>query len=201
MIFKCIQKSRLPISRHEFILGSDILANAEVPKAGTARMIYGTDCFDIQMHGIFNKLSLLKNGTEYGCVGSKVFETKKVLFIKMGYEYFELMVNNEMYLVYETGLGANKHFYSIYKNDVLLAVIHKPDRVKNNLDEYVCYLDNADDFISVALFCLFLESTAYYNIDAIGNTDECVQTVTVQKELIEKFDPSFIERIKAKDSK
>ena len=199
MIFKCIQKERLPLSWHEFTENGNIICTSEIPKAGYGKLFLGADCFELKIDSVFKPIKIYRNGVEYGTLSPKICVTKKVAFLKTGYEYYELSLPFGTFLIYESGLGAGQHYYSIYKDDTVLAVIHKPDRVVNYLDSYTCYLENREDFFPTALYCLFLESAAYFNIDATGNVVDNTSTYTAQQELREKYDPTFIPRIKQKE--
>ena len=200
MIFECMQKERLPLSKHEFIRNGEVIGNAETPKMGFSKMSFGPDSFTVQFQS-FKRIDIIQNGTVVGSICPQLCVTKKILFLKTGYEYYEFSLNGDTVTVYETGLGAGKHFYSIYRNEKVIAVIHKQDRVVAHLDKYVCYVDDSCDAVFAAVYCMFLESIAYYNLDATEDTDDSTATYTAQKELQEKYDPSFIERIIARDGK
>lgn len=199
MIFECNQKERLPLTRHQFVNKGNVIGYAESPSPGLSNLCFGSNNFTIKFES-FKKIAILVNNTEIGGIYPKLCVTKKILFIPIGYEYRELKFYNDTIIVYESGLGANQHYYSFYRNNEVIAVIHKPDRVINHLDNYVCYVDKDEDSVLVALYIMFLESNGeYYNIDATGNVDSNTATITAQKELVEKFDPSFIEKIIARD--
>lgn len=194
MILECIQRERLPLTRHEFIKDGVIFAKAETPKRGYAKLNFGADSYEVRFQS-FKKISVLKNSIEIGSICPQLCVTKKFLFLKTGYEYYEFNLDGDIVSVYETGFGANRHYYSIYRADKVIAVIHKPDKVVNYLDNYICYVEKNEDAVFAVLYCMFLESNGYYNLDAIGNVVDSTQTVTMQKELTEKFDQGFIDRI------
>jgi hypothetical protein len=195
MIFQCIQKERLPLTKHEFTRNDVIIGSAETPRMGFSKMKFGENIFTLQVQGL-KKVSILQDNAEVGSICPQLCVTKKILFMPIGYEYHELNLNGDTVTVYESGLGAGKHFYSIYRDGKVIAVIHKPDLVVALLDKYTCYVEKYEDAVLAAIYCMFLESLAYYHrATADEPTVDGTATVTTQKELKEKYDPSFIERI------
>lgn len=193
MIFEFIQVQRTPMTRHEVKVKNQIIGFAESTKAGHMKLFLN-DTFRLGF-GELRKMEIFKNEVKCGEITQKQHTTKKILFIEIGYEYYEMLLSGERYLIYETGLGKDKHYFSIYKDDKVIAVIHKPDFVKNFLDRYTCYLEDEKFFLPTVMYCSFLESTAYYNISSEGNVWDNTSTVTTQKELIAKLDMSFIDKV------
>ena len=194
MIFSFIQKERLPISRFEIQEGDCIRATALAPEFKTGFLSVDENNYELAFDGL-RRICITRNGEPFAEIVPQFCQTKKVLFLPIGYDYYRFTVGENTYTVYEVGLGADKHFYCFYVGEETVAIIHKPDQVKNYLDRYDCYLASEDHFLAVGLFCLFLEAGQYYDIDCIGNKEDNTETITLQKELREKYDPSFISKV------
>ncbi len=129
-------------------------------------------------------------------IGFMVGRTKKTGFLR-AIAYYEFVYYNDTYSVYEVGLGKNGLFLCFYRGEQIVAIVEKELRVVNYRDKYTAYM--LDD----ALFCQVLPFVIYYDVTAYGDVMEhSVYSVkekrvyTKQKELIEKFDRSFIDAVK-----
>lgn len=197
MIFSFVQKERLPISRFEIQEGGCIRAIALAPEFKTGFLNTGENNYELAFDGR-RRICIMRDGEPFAEITPQFCQTKKVLFLPIGYEYYRFTVGENTYTVYEVGLGADKHFYCFYVGEETVAIIHKPDQVKNYLDRYDCYLASEDHFLAVGLFCLFLEAGQYYDLRcAEWNKEDNTETITLQKELQAKYDPSFIPKVLA----
>lgn len=196
MIFSFVQKERLPISRFELQEGDCIRATALAPEFQTGLLSVDENNYELAFDGL-RKVCITCNGEPFAEIVPQFCQTKKVLFLPVGYEYYRITIGEKSYAVYEVGLGADKHFYCFYAGEETVAIVHKPDQVKNHLDRYGCYLSSEDHFLAVGLFCLFLEAGQYYNMRASGNEENNTETITLQKELRAKYDQSFIPKVLA----
>lgn len=196
MIFSFAQKERLPISRFEIQERDCIRATAVAPEFKTGFLSVDENNYELAFDGL-RKVCITRNGEPFAEIVPQFCQTKKVLFLPVGYEYYRVTIGEKIYAVYEVGLGADKHFYCFYAGEETVAIVHKPDKVINYLDRYDCYLLSEEQFLAAGLFCLFLESGQYYNVSAIGNVESDIETVTIQKELQAKYNPDFIPRILA----
>lgn len=196
MIFSFVQKERLPISRFEIQEGDRIKAIALAPEFETGFLNTGENNYELAFDGL-RRICITRNGEPFTEIVPQFCQTKKVLFLPIGYDYYRFTVGENTYTVYEVGLGADKHFYCFYVGEETVAIIHKPDQVKNYLDRYDCYLASEDHFLAVGLFCLFLEAGQYYDVACSGNKEDNTATITLQKELQAKYDPSFIPKVLA----
>lgn len=197
MIFEFIQKTSYPLRTHEVLIDGVANAKAATAHLGQGVLNVGNDKYELSFEGL-RSVNVTQNGSSFCTITPKLCVTKKVLFIKTGYEYYEISTLEGFFTVYESGLGFNQHFYSLYRDGGVTAVIHKPDRVENFLDTYLCYLEDDSLFTVVCLYCLFLECAQYFDVDSFDNGINDTQTITAQQELKDKYDPSFIPRIKAK---
>lgn len=200
MILRLEQISRLPQRKHIVKkLDESILYEAEVEKVFKANIEFEHGKVDIITDEI-NQTIINKNNVQIGKISSKVFVTKKVLFLPVGYEYNEVIYEGKTYQMFESGLGKNQHFFSIYNEDETVAVIHKDDRVVNYLNTYTLYAEDKQE-MEVALICtMFLEATAFCDRTAgIGYKVDDTPYYTAQKELRDRYDSNFIPKIKLKD--
>jgi len=131
-----------------------------------------------------------------GHIGHIVGRTQKTGKFFGAYPYYEFMYLGEEYRGYEVGFGSRGLFICFYKGDTLLAVADKQLRVVNFKDVYTAYIEDEN---IVPLFIPFL---MYYDVTQHGDVmDIAVASIqhkrvdTIQKELIAKYDPSFIPRI------
>lgn len=198
MIYRLEQTVRLPQREHEIknIFGETIL-NAGVPSVFEAYLNLTNAIIKISTDDAA-KSTITSNNQKIGEIHTRVEVTKKILFLPVGIEYNYIVLNGNEYKMYESGLGANQHYFSIYNGNNVVAVIHKDDRVVNFLNKYTLYAEK-DEYMFVALICtMFLESTAFCDrTGGIGNSVVDSPYYTAQKELRNKYDPSFIPKIKA----
>ena len=136
---------------------------------------------------------ILKNGTFQGKILGK---TKSVGFFK-SYPYYELTFDNEVYYGYEVGFGSKGLYLCIYKGETLIAIVDKALRVINFKDSYVAYLLDEQFAKLVTAFVVYYDVTAYGDLMQIALLSVKEKRVnTVQKDLIEKYDATFIPKIK-----
>lgn len=131
-------------------------------------------------------------------VGKLVGKTKKVGFLK-SYPYYEFSYKGRLFYGYEVGLGKNGLFLCIYENESLIAIVDKKLRVINYKDAYTAYIDDEKYANVVVAFILYYDTATYgdlMDISLISIKEKYVNTV--QKELLGKYDPMFIEKIKQK---
>jgi len=133
-------------------------------------------------------------------VGHIVGRTQKTGKFLCAYPYYEFIYHGEEYRGYEIGFGGKGLFICLYKNDKLLAIVDKRLRVINFKDIYTAYIENSQ-FASVLIpFILYYDVTAHGDVMEIALLSVQEKRVnTIQKELIVKYDPDFIPRIKAMD--
>lgn len=199
MILEFIQEERIPHAIHKITVGSQIIGTASCEKFLNGEMILMDKQFDISIPNL-SDFPIMSNGIEVGHVYQRFIKTGKFLFFDSGYSYYEFKYEDTIFTVYDIGLGKNKHFYQFEINKETVAIIHKPDKVKNRKDTYTCYLSSDDMIIPVSLWCLFLESSAYYDMLAEGEGNvEIEKSHTSQKVVRELYDPTFIPRIKQQD--
>ena len=132
-----------------------------------------------------------------GKLGHILGKTRKIGFLK-GYAYYEIVFGDEIYEGYEIGFGHKGLYLCIYKQERLIAVIDKKLATVNFKDFYTVYMECATYAMPVLAFLTYYDVTAYGDLMdvAVLSLKERI-VVTPQKELIAKYDPDFIPRIKA----
>lgn len=200
MILRLEQKTRLPQRTHEvYDLSFNKICNAGVSKVFDAYIALNGELIKIVTDEIC-KSAIKKGENICGYINHKLEVTKKILFLPIGYEYDEIEYNGRIFTIYESGLGANQHFFSLYENNCVVAVIHKDDRVINYLNTYTLYAENSVNMDMALIYAMFLESTAFCDRTAgLGYSDVNIPHYSAQKELRDKYDPSFIQRVKMND--
>lgn len=142
-------------------------------------------------------LDILKNGKRVGYIYPDLVATKKVLFLSFGYEYFKFSFDEKEYEIYEVGLGKNQHYFCVYSKDKTVAIIHKEDVKHNYCDKYVIYALDDTLLLATSILTLYFDCISYpdfgYNL---GESRVDDSTFTLQKELRDKYDADFIERVK-----
>ena len=118
------------------------------------------------------------------------------MFLPIGYEYYSYRLYDKQYEVYESGLGPNKHFYTLYCQGETTGIIHKDDLVVKYRNNYTVYTLNEQEMTAALIYTMFLEAGPNcHKGAAIDNLDSNVPYYTKQKELREKYNPAFLEQV------
>lgn len=143
---------------------------------------------------------ILKDGKRVGFIYPDLVAMKKVLFLSFGYDYFNFIFNGNKYTVYEVGLGQNQHYICVYSGNETVAIIHKEDKKHNYCDKYVVYALNETLLLDLSILTLYFDCIRYPNHgEFTGESYVDDSFLTTQKELNEKYDPSFIPCVKRMD--
>lgn len=143
---------------------------------------------------------ILKDGRRVGFIYPDLVAMKKVLFLSFGYDYFNFIFNGNKYTVYEVGLGQNQHYICVYSGNETVAIIHKEDKKHNYCDKYVVYALNETLLLDLSILTLYFDCIRYPNHgEFTGESYVDDSFLTTQKELNEKYDPSFIPCVKRMD--
>lgn len=123
--------------------------------------------------------------------------TRKILFLSVGYDFRRISLGPVSCTAYEVGLGANKHFWFLYRDDqVPVAAIRKKDRIRNNCDSYELFIEDTGVKDVTCLMTLFIDTAEYPRIYGDPDYDTDVESlITTQKELLAKYDDGFISRV------
>ncbi len=135
-----------------------------------------------------------------GYIYPDVAAQKKILCIKVGFEYFNFFFEGQLYKIYEIGLGENQHYFCIYHNEQTIAIICKEDLIKGKCDSYTIYALEDSFEVLLSVVTLYFDSICYPDHgERMGNTIEDDVCVTTSRELNAKFDPSFIPKVLEKE--
>ncbi|HHU71352.1 MAG TPA: hypothetical protein GXZ21_04865 [Clostridiales bacterium] len=133
-------------------------------------------------------------------VGYIVGRTKGRFF--KGYAYSEMEYQGIRYQSYEVGMGSKGLYLCIYLDDNLIATVKKDKNVIDFKDNYMLYLISNEYFIIVALFTLYYDVLNFGDIlERQVHSSTTTIKYTRNKELLAKYDPSFIQRIQSKEGK
>lgn len=132
-------------------------------------------------------------------IGRIFGNTRKIGFLK-SYAYYALTHRSESREIYEVGLGKDGLYLCLYRGDELLTIVEKDLTVINYQDVYHAYLKDQTELSMVLPFLIYYDVTAYGDLMETSVRSRKVKYVyTQQKELISKYDPSFIPRIRSMD--
>lgn len=111
-----------------------------------------------------------------------------------GIYYWNFQLSGVNYDIYEVGFGRKGLFYCIWRNNCLCAIISRKLHSKHFGGSYTIY---AEEFLKDSLLIMlnvFWDITRFYPSES---SEETISLKTWQKELKNKYDPSFIPRIKS----
>lgn len=141
---------------------------------------------------------ILKDGNRFGFIYPDLVAKKKVLFISFGYEYFNYSFNGNEYTVYEIGLGQSQHYICVFNENETVGIIHKEDKKHNHCDKYVIYALDEALLLDLSILTLYFDCIRYPDHgEFTGESYVDDSFLTTQKELNEKYDPTFIAKVKA----
>lgn len=131
-------------------------------------------------------------------IGTVVGQNKKVKGFLQSYPYRVLKTGNEEFFLYEVGFGSKGLFLCIYKGDELIAIADKDLIVINYQDKYTVYSESSEYASIIMTLIMHYDITAHGDMMEISLASVKKKKVnTIQKELIAKYDSSFIPKIKA----
>ncbi len=134
--------------------------------------------------------------TQSGHQGSVLYcSTTGRSFLK-NFFYWAIEYNNVYYKVYEVGGKEEGRYFCFYAGDTLIAIIKKDPKIIHNSTNYEMYFEHYVPKEMLLVVSLFIDLTRYYpDVDRAKRSSE--YSITRIKELKEKYDPTFIPRIKA----
>lgn len=121
---------------------------------------------------------------------------KKVPGFLQSYNYYEFVLENEVYYGYEVGFGKKGLYLCIYKGEELVAIVQKNLKVVNYKDSYVAYLEDEKYMSVVVPFSIYYDVTAYGDVmewSVLSVKEKRVNSTS--KELRSKYDADFIKRV------
>ena len=140
-------------------------------------------------------------GEERGGIEICFVQTRKILFLSAGYDYRRITLDGVTLTSYEVGMGSGAYYWCIYRDDrEMVDMIRKSDRTVNYCNTYTLYLEEESMTAAVCLLTLFIDCTQYPDMgEVVGAALQQESVVTVQKELLARYDPEFIPRIVERD--
>ena len=109
-----------------------------------------------------------------------------------GYMYYELILNDVKYIMYEIGLGKEGIKVPIYKDDTQVALIEKDPVVYDNKDTYEIIAIDEKSLEVSTLFNLYYDFIRFGNYGEINyKTKKSYYLYTTKKELKSKYDSNF----------
>ena len=112
------------------------------------------------------------------------------------YNYLAFTYGEENYYLYEVGFGHKGLYLCVYQEDHLIAIADKALVVKNYRDMYKVYAEDEANLQAILPLLLQYDLTAHGDLMEISLYSKKKKIVnTIQKELKEKYDPAFVERI------
>lgn len=148
---------------------------------------------------IIDKLSF-KIFQDEKLVGAIVGKNKRVKGFLQSYPYRVMTIHETNYFLYEVGFGSEGLYLCIYKENELITIVEKELRVVNYKDRYTAYCYDQIELELIMPLILYYDITVYGNImNSSVRSVQWKRVYTIQKELISKYDPTFIPRIKEID--
>lgn len=142
----------------------------------------------------------VRSGKRIGYVYPDLVEKRKILFFSFGYDYFVFQFEGRDYTIFEVGLGADQHFICVYYDDTTVAIIKKQDIKINFCDKYTIFALDSSILVPMSVLTLYFDCIRYPDHGEImDQTRSDDSFLTTQRELNEKYDPTFIQKVKELD--
>ena len=128
--------------------------------------------------------------------GMIVGKTKSCKGFLQSYSYLALAYGEKNYYLYEVGFGHKGLYLCVYQEDHLIAIADKALVVKNYHDMYKIYAEDEANLQAILPLLLYYDLITHGDFMEVSLYSKKKKVVnTIQKELKEKYDPAFIERI------
>ena len=201
MVVTLEQVARHPVERQLFTdMATGIIGDGVVTTWLAADFSIMHSRYSIQFISLTKAMVSCDGAEAVGEINNMFFQTNKVWFFPIGYEYQELRWRSERFQCYESGFGVDQHYYTMYCGTEVVGVIHKRDLVKNYCDSYTLYTKNQHTMEALLVYGMFLECSYFKDRTAgLENIDDFDSVYTAQKELRDKYDPTFIPSVLALD--
>lgn len=129
-------------------------------------------------------------------VGTLIQKTQKAKGFLQSYPYYQIDIENRKYRGYEVGFGSKGLYLCFYQNDECLAVVEKELVTRQYQDIYHLYLLSEATLSALLPFLVYYDMTQYGDVGEYSLHSYKKTTLnTIQKELIKKYDPDFIQRV------
>ena len=210
MILKFNQVGRQPNPIFEGKIGEQIVITGKgSTQSNDGYVLYNGQRIDIKSTPHRERLNgkiatqvtdFMRAGERIGYFYPGIIEKKKILFLSFGYDCDIFHFEGRDYTVFEVGLGKDQHYICVYRNDSTVAIIKKEDIKINYCDKYTIYALDSSELLPMAVLTLYLDCTRYPDHGEImDETQSDDSFLTIQKELNQKYDPTFIPKVKRLD--
>lgn len=183
---------RAPFSRDRFL--AEIQA-----KDYTQRLVF--DPSDLSFgNKLKDRLSfrLYEDGKYTGHLVGNTRRERKGLFA--AYPYYEYQYRQTQLSGYEVGFGRKGLYLCVYEGGELIAIVDKKLTVTDFKDEYTCYMLETGHYRKVIPFVIYYDTIQYGDVmERAVHAQKKDALNTIQKDLIAKFDRSFIPRVLQQD--
>ncbi|MCX4307915.1 MAG: hypothetical protein OSJ69_19195 [Acetatifactor sp.] len=116
------------------------------------------------------------------------------------YPYYEYQYREALLSGYEVGFGRKGIYLCVYEGQEQIAVVEKKLSVTDFKDEYICYLLESRQYRKVIPFVIYYDTIQYGDVmERAVHSKKKDALNTIQKDLIAKFDRSFIPRVLEQD--
>lgn len=116
------------------------------------------------------------------------------------YPYFAYQYRQIQLFGYEVGFGRKGLYLCLYEGEELIAIVEKKLTVTDYKDEYICYLLETRHSRKVIPFVIYYDTIQYGDVmERAVHAKKKDALNTIQRDLIAKFDRSFIPRVLQQD--
>lgn len=201
-------------ANYKIVSGGQCLYTAEIPfnlKGSSARLICeAKTVFTIEhdiksaIVGSFKKPSNKKRNLYIitnadGCACGSIAKIRTKAF--RGYCFYELLLNDVQYIIYEIGMGNEGIKLLVFRGNVQIALIEKASTTIDNLDVYSIYLEDTQASLAVTLFNLYYDFCRFGNHGEASKHSKTMHYVyTTNRELKAKYDPMWKEARQEKEN-
>lgn len=129
-------------------------------------------------------------------VGALIQKTQKAKGFLQSYPYYQIEISDQEYQGYAVGFGKKGLYLCFYQNEECLAVVEKELVTRQYQDIYHLYLLSDQTLPALLPFLVYYDMTQYGDVMEYSLHSYKKTTLnTIQKELIKKYDPDFIQRV------
>ncbi len=138
--------------------------------------------------------------TLLGRIYGEIKDIKKFGIFGYGYPYYKIDTESELYCAYEYGEGRKGgHYWSMYRENLLVGMIERVQITHNTYDNYVIYCEEPEVAFWLIMLSIQIDNLKYSNYtNQMGplKTKEVYDSRLMPKELKDKYDNRYIDRIK-----
>lgn len=204
-------------TRTSFNMNWEILAGGEKIAEAEAPFLPNMFIAEIRNESFLRKLSFNPRDTSHGKslaermsfrvldsnheVGFIRGQNKMLKKLFASYPYYVYEDSGVTYSVYEVGFGNKGLYLCFYKDEELFCIVEKDLVTINYQDKYTAYLMDDTLLPIVGTFVIYYDVVSFGDFMEISVHSKKKSVVnTYQKELIAKYDETFIPKVKAMEN-